>query len=466
MKGDPRRIDLAEWTLRHRDLRAAGLEEPWYGGPLERHLADGDLRLKRLRFDDSPAALDLWNFLLTEEERLRRAREQGRRIVGAMKDLGTIPVMAFSLPDTVAFYPDGAWWIPCIMELSAGLLSIADSLGVDESFCPVRAMLGAFVSGAHFPAPDLLVCSSGAVCDDLSAIAQRLNGLGHPILWWEIPRRRAPSPGEEAARLPGGLRAPASQVAFVQQELERVGAALERLCGAKLDEAALARGIEQANRVRSTLRELRRLVFTAERCPLPALELLIAEMLAIHFCSDREESIRVLEGLLGEVRARLATGRGHLDRAAVRVFWVNPVADLEAMNLLEECGGRVCGTEYLFSHAIDEIPRDLPPWEALARTALADPMVGPTEDRARRICADMRELGSEALLVSRIPGASHCALEGSILADRVRSELSVPAIEIEVPPVSDPVRAMLKTRIQALVETVRAGRRPASAGKD
>ena len=72
---------------------------------------------------------------------------------------------------------------------------IADSLGVDESFCPVRAMLGAFVTGAHFPIPDLLTCSVGATCDDFSAIAQRPNGLGHPILWWEIPHRRAPEPG-------------------------------------------------------------------------------------------------------------------------------------------------------------------------------------------------------------------------------------------------------------------------------
>ena len=140
---------------------------------------------------------------------------EGKKLVGTMKDLGTVPVMAYSLPNLVAFYPDGAWWLPCMMEHSAGLLEIADSLGIDDSFCPVRAMLGAFVTGEHFPLPGLLTCSVGATCDDFSAIAQRLESLGYPILWWEIPHRRQPEPGEAAVELPGGFRAPAEQVDFV-----------------------------------------------------------------------------------------------------------------------------------------------------------------------------------------------------------------------------------------------------------
>ena len=110
----------------------------------------------------------------------------------------------------------------------------------------------------------------------------------------------------------------------------------------------------------------------AKKNPMPALEMLIAEMLAIHFCSDRDETIEVLESLLNEVEARTAEDVGVLPADAVRIFWVNPVADLRVMNLLEESGGRVCGTEYLFSHAMDKIPDDVPPMYALALTALAD----------------------------------------------------------------------------------------------
>ncbi len=455
MNAEPRKINLEQWDREYARLRAAGMTEPVYGGPLSRHVADGDTRLLKLRYDNSPAALRLWNFLLTEEDRLRAARDDGKKLVGAMKDLGTVPVMAYSLDNLVAFYPDGAWWIPCVMELNTGLLQIADSLGIDESFCPVRAMLGAFITEAHFPLPDLLTCSVGATCDDFSAIAQRLNGLGHPILWWEIPHRRPAENGEQAVTLPGGFSAPQSQIDFVRSELSRVKAALEELASRSLDDDTLAAGIAKANLVRELLAQLRHLAFTAPLCPMPALEMLIAEMLAIHFCSDQDETILVLTDLLAEVTRRVAAGTGHLPADAARIFWVNPVADLQAMNLLEDCGGRMCGTEYLFAHALDPIPTTIPTMEALAQMALADPMVGSAFDRAARIVADIRRFGAEAVIVSRIPGASHCALEGEIIGQVVRETYGLPVLEIEVPSITDATQATLRTRLEALVETVK-----------
>jgi benzoyl-CoA reductase/2-hydroxyglutaryl-CoA dehydratase subunit BcrC/BadD/HgdB len=315
-------------------------------------------------------------------------------------------------------------------------------------------MLGAFVTGAHFPIPDLLTCSVGATCDDFSAIAQRLNGLGHPILWWEIPHRRSAEDNEDGVQLPGGFSAPASLVRFVRSELERIRLALEKLSGRVIDEGTLSRGIDRANHVRRLLAELRHMAFRATLCPMPALEMLIAEMLVIHFCSDQEETIAVLQDLLGEVNRRVAAGVGYGTADTARVFWVNPVADLRVMNLLEDCGGRICGTEYLFAHALDPIPPDVPPLEALARMALADPMVGSAVDRATRIVAEIRRFGAEAVIVSRIPGASHCALEGEIIGEIVREECGIPVLEIEVPPLTDAVYPSLRTRLEALVETV------------
>ena len=456
MNEKPKKITLKEWDQRYETLIRAGLREPAYGGPLRRHVDDGDYRLNHLRYDNSPAALRLWNFLLTEEERLHQARKDGKYIVGAIKDLGTIPVLAYSFPNVTVFYPDGAWWIPCVMELSAGLLDIADRMGIDESFCPVRAMLGAFETKAHFPIPDLLVCSVGAVCDDLSTIAQRLENQGYPIHWWEIPHRRRPEPGEEAVTLPGSFMAPISQVQFVQAELDRIRSVLEEHVEESIDESAIAEGIRIANQVRCLLDTLRLEVYTAPICPLPSLEMQIAEMLAIHFCSDREETINVLQELLDEVRRRVQMGTGVLPQDAARVFWINPVADLRMMNLLEECGGRLCGSDFLFCHALDSIPSGLPPMEALARAALADPMIGPASDRASRICMDIKRFGAEAVVISRIPGASHCALEGEIIRDHVQERLKIPVVEIEVPPLSDAMRPALTTRLEALFEIARS----------
>jgi len=131
---------------------------------------------------------------------------------------------------------------------------------------------------------------------------------------------------------------------------------------------------------------------------------------------------------------------------------------LRVMNLLEVCGGRLCGTEFLFCHALDAIPEDLPPLEALARMALADPMVGPVADRADRILRDLERFGAEAVLVSRIPGASHCALEGTLLRDRIQAARDMPVVEIEVPPLSDGLGPSLATRLESLVETVKRRR--------
>ncbi len=509
MNAAPRKLNLSAWDEHYEQLRRSGLREPAYGGPLRRHVErEKDFRLEQLQFDNSPAALRLWNFLLTENARLHQARARGDKIVGTMKDLGTVPVMAYSLPGVRAFYPDGAWWTPCLMECSDKLLQQAEAMGIDASFCPVRAMLPAFQNGEHFPRPDLLICSTGAVCDDFSAIAQRLEHLGHSILWWEIPRRRQPALGEPSCALThpntapifslsstkggegwgeeaqlfrvqipsprpsprsggaressstpcaqaGNLSAPKIQVDCVREELQRVGKALGELAGKKLDDALLADGIRAANRVRRLLGALRQTVYAAPAAPLPALEMLVAEMLAIHFCSDREETIAVLADLLAEAQARVRQNQFVIGADAVRIFWVNPVADLRAMNLLEELGGRICGSDYMFTHALDLIPENLPPLEALARTALADPMVGPTSDRAARIVRECQASHAEAVVVSRIPGASHCAREGEIIREIVRKQIGIPVIELEIPPVCDAMLPTLGSRLQALVETAK-----------
>jgi hypothetical protein len=459
MNAAPRKLNLSEWDDRHAQLRRDGLHEPGYGGPLRRHVVrEKDFRLEQLQFDNSPAALRLWNLLLTENERLHQARANGDKIVGTMKDLGTVPVMAYSLPGVRAFYPDGAWWTPCLMECSDRLLQQAEAMGIDAAFCPVRAMLPAFENGEHFPKPDLLVCSTGAVCDDFSAIAQRLEHLGHPVFWWEMPRRRPPASSEIACALPGNLAAPKIQVDCVRTELQRVGKALGELAGKPLDDDLLTTGIHAANQVRGLLDALRKTVYTAPAAPLPALEMLVAEMLAIHFCSDREETVAVLADLLAEVQTRVQQNQFIISASAVRIFWVNPVADLRALNLLEELGGRICGSDYMFTHALDLIPENLPPLEALARTALADPMVGPTADRAARIVRECQAGHAEAVVVSRIPGASHCAREGEIIREIVRQRIGIPTIELEIPPVCDAMLPNLGSRLQALIETARARR--------
>ena len=454
MKTPPAHITLRQWDRLYETLKQQGLKERFYGGPLSRHVTDGDTRLLHLKLDNSAAALGLWNFLLSENQRLGQYRSNGNKLIAAMKDLGTIPVMAGSFDNLTAFYPDGAWWTPCIMEQNEGLFEQAARYGLDESYCPVRAMVAAFMNEEHFPRPDVLISSTGAVCDDFSAIAQRLEHLGFAIDWWQIPHRRRPEPNEPAVTLPGGFTAPVSQVQFVRSQLESVRRVLEKCAGQTLTNARLAEGIRKANRFRRLLDEIRQKAYTAAIAPIGSLEMLIAEMLALHFCSDYDEAVIVLEDLQQEIQRRIDTNTGILPAQAARIFWVNPVADLRAMNLLEDCGGRVCGTEYLFSHALDCIDETIEPMEALAQIALADPMVGSTLDRAQRVLRDLRRFGAEGVIISRIPGASHCAYEGKLIGQAVRNAAGLPVIEIEVPTLCDAAEPSIRTRLEALIETI------------
>jgi hypothetical protein len=189
------------------------------------------------------------------------------------------------------------------------------------------------------------------------------------------------------------------------------------------------------------------------------LEVLIAQMLAIHFCSDLGKTVDVLRALLAQAKQRVDAGLGYGRPDDVRIFWVNPPADIKVMNLVEDYGGRICGTDFMFTHALDPIDLDLPPMDALARIALADPMVGPVCDRARRIAAEIQRFGCEAVVVCRIPGASHCATEGSLIAQYLRQTCELPVVEVEVPSLVDTTVHVFENRIKALIETAKARRR-------
>jgi len=455
----PARISLHDWDLRYASWSARGLRQTPHGGRLSQHVADSESRLQELLLDHSTAALRLWDFVLGESQRLFAAETAGKPLVATMRDVGVASVIAASLPDAVVFRPDAAWCMPLSMETGVCDALVADRCGIDASFCPARSVLGAMLSNVHFPPPRLLVCSAGAACDDFTAIAQRLESLGHPVCWWEMPRRRNPASAEPAISLPAACTAPASQVAFVRGQLGQLVARLEQAGSARLDDSALFRGISAANRLRRLLGELLAAVAAAPRCPLPALETAMAELLAIHGCSDRDEAAAILENLLEEVRRRMDRGEGVVPDDAVRVFWVNPVVDLSVLNLLEQCGGRLCGSDCLFCQAAEPIPDDLPPLEALARSALADPVVGPLADRARRICERAIAARAEVVVISRIPAARHCALDALPLRRMIGRRLDVPVVQITVPSEAWTLRTNLRPRLQGLIESAR--RRPA-----
>jgi hypothetical protein len=434
---------------------------PYLYGPGE-YCSRGDRLLGRLRYDSSPEALRLWAFLFSEKDRLFAAKRSGWKIVAAMKDLGQVPVLTYAFPDVLTFYADELWWAPCFAE-DTRLLDVASGLGAGEELCFVRAALGAMSTLDYFPEPDLCVAGVGACCDDFSAVMQLIEGLGLPVHWWEMPARPDPPPGPDAEgwrRTPfGGTPYRPETLRFLEGQLRSVVRAMQDLTGVEATEGMLGGSLERFNAIRGRVARLRELVYTGRPPSLPGLEMFLAEFIAIHACSEPEESVAVLDGLLELVRERIESGESPFDDPdPVRVFWVTPPTDASLITVLEDSGGCVCGTEYLISHAFLPLDAGRDPVLAVAENCLDDCMTGTPAFRARRIADGAGKYGAEGVLISGIFGASHCPWDEGAVTRTVREELGIPVLSFDVPYSPGRPSEQVVNRIEGFVELLRSRR--------
>ena len=402
----------------------------------------GMRHLRRLKFDNSLAALRMWGFVQNETERLFRARQTGRRVIATMGDLGAVPVIVNSFPGCVAFYPDCIWWTPFAME-SRVLFDAAAELGVGDATCFSRAALGAFAKHSYFPDPDLVIASTGASCDDYSGVEQLVESFAPDMLWVEEPMRFDARPTEPLQRL-------------LVKEYERVVERMEKLTRHSIAEAELREGVRRANRVRKLVARLRELAF--REATLAALEMMVVEFGNLHCYSDISEWTALLEHLLATAEGRAARCERVVGTDALRVVWVTPPADPLLLTYVEDAGARIVGTEYVINQALEVIDESKPPLEAVAESFMAASLIGTSRARAQSAINQAREYDAEGVIISGIVGGSHCAMEGRLIADYVKAELDLPVLEFDVTSPSRQVARQVGTRIDAFMELLR-GRR-------
>ncbi len=470
--GAPRRISVSDWETRIREIPADYSDGcrflrrlvpggvPYLFSPYE-YSCRGDTLLRRLKFDDSPAALRLWAFLFSEKDRLFLAKERGWKIVAAMKDLGQTPILCYAFPDTLTFYADELWWAPCFSE-EPHLLVEAAKLGAGEDLCYVRAALGAMVTLDYFPKPDLCIAGVGACCDDFSAVMQLIEGLGMKTHWWEMAARlEDPSwaPGERFEETPFGRTLhQSSAVDFLEGQMRGVVGAMRDLTGFDPSETDLERSRDLFNRLRGRVRTLREMVYASRRPPLPGLEMLLAEFIAIHTCSEPEESVRVLDDLIATAAGRIERDESPLDGEPLRVFWATPPTDAALVTLLEDLGGCIAGTDYMISHAHLPLDTTKTVVRSVAENCMDDLMVGSPRARARSIAARAAEYGAEGVVVSGIFGASHCPHEERAIEELVEREAGIPVLAFDVPYSPGRLSEQVVGRMQGFTELLRSRR--------
>jgi benzoyl-CoA reductase/2-hydroxyglutaryl-CoA dehydratase subunit BcrC/BadD/HgdB len=444
----PGRVSFDEWLGLFEGVTDETIERYHYYGnrdawskylfPPQTFAIYGMRHLRRLKFDNSLAALRMWGFVQNETERLFRARQTGRRVVATMGDLGAVPIIVNSFPGCVAFYPDCIWWTPFVME-SRVLFDAAADLGIGDSACFSRAALGAFAKHSYFPDPELVIASTGATCDDYSGVEQLAADVATDVLWVEAPVRNEPGRTETSAPM-------------LVKEYERVVERMERLTGHGITGEKLREGVRRANRVRRLVARLRELAF--REAALPALEMMVVEFGSLHYYSDQDEWTAVLEHLLATAEERAARGERVLPADALRVVWVTPPADPLLLTCVEDSGARIVGTEYVINQALEIVDESRPPLAAIADSFLAASLTGSSRARAQSAIEQARRYDAEGVIISGIFGGSHCSMESRLIAGYVKDALDLPVLEFDVTSPSNEVSRQLRTRIAAFLEVL------------
>jgi len=458
---EPRKITLKEWSSQFRMLDDSQIKyfkyynnDEWgiYLSPPATFMVYGARELRKLKFDNSLAALRLWGFTLNESERLFRAHQSGKHIVATMGDLGTVPVIAMAFPDCIPFYPDCTWWTPFFNE-STVLLDKASELGTPEASCFVRSTLAAFHKMAYFPKPDILFASTGASCDDYSCIMQMVEDIGYEMNWLEIPYRRKAQDyfaEEKYTSTDRGFEYPERFEKYLADEYQRVWRKMKALTiGGDLER--LRESIKKNNRLRRLANEIKIISNEAAIAPLPGLEMMVIEFGNLYGYADIDEWLDILQMVKETVSGRVKKGTGILNSDAIPLAWITPTADPLLLNIVEDLGGRVVTTEYVINQALCEIEEDIDPFRALARSFMNASLIGSTEERIRHITADVEAGRISGVIITNMLGCSHCSMETRLIEKHLKN---LPVLAIDIPaPLG--ITEQLRTRIAAFIEMLK-----------
>lgn len=235
---------------------------------------------------------------------------------------------------------------------------------------------------------------------------------------------------------------------------------MEELTGVSCTEEMLRKSVSRFNRLRGLASELRELVYTADRPPIPGLEMYLAEFVTIHTCSEPDECFPVMEGLLDLAKERLRRNISPLgEEKPCRIYWMYPSTDASLVTLLEDMGGCIAGTDYFINHAFLPLREDTDPLTAVAENCMDDRLSGSPSSRVKRIIEDARKYRAEGILMSGIFGASHCPWDVSALMEEVKRELDIPVLAFDVPYSPGRYSEQVVTRMQGFLELIRSRRR-------
>ena len=454
---EAKQIDFREWHELFKKAPDEAVEDTryfrhlpeaeWsqYLFPPSTHNVYGNRLLGKLKFDNSLASLRMWGYVMSEGERIYRARQAGMKVAAVMGDLGAVPPLIYSFGRVAVFYPDCLWWTPFMME-SRVLFEEAGELGLGDDCCFVRASLGAFSKRAYFPKPDVAVATIGATCDDMAAVISEAEFLGNEIFYFELPHRDDFSIDQSRMK------------EFLTGQYRRLTEKLKEVFQTEFSEVSFFRTVKKVNRVRSLIREMKNILAEAEFNPMGGVEMMNAEFAALSYYGDLDECILCLRDMRDEMLRRKEAGEGYSGQE-VRILWITPPADPLLMNYIEGLGGRIVGSEYLINQTTPLIAESGDPCEALAGAHLAGSLMGSSDYRVESIIHELERTKAEGAIISGVFGSSHCPYETRPIMDALRKR-GIPVLSFDVvAPGKKKLQSQIFNRMEAFMEALKRRKR-------
>ncbi len=350
-------------------------------------------------------------------DKIMAAREEGRPIVGHTVMSPTEIFYAMDLA------PMSLENVACMQAILLNkyeeYLGTARSFGLAPETCSAHRMLtGAFLNQA-VTSPDVLVWTN-QVCDNTAKSGDALMDIyGMPGFFLDRPYKYT----EEGVR-------------YFTTQMEELVRFLEETTGRKLDYDKLKEAVRLSGRVIEVYREIFELR-KARPAPMRNRNLMNQNTIEGLF-SGAPEAVSFIELVRDEIKANVDAGKGVVDDERYRLLFLflPPFYELKILDWLERDHGAVSVMEPFISYYAPGAMDPENPLESIARKCFyrhtAQPMHGPSDPFVNDTLRMAKEFSAEgAIYFAHIGCRQACALIRT-LKDRLKDELDVPTLVIDV----------------------------------
>jgi len=240
-----------------------------------------------------------------------------------------------------------------------------------------------------------------------------------------------------------------------RHELERLRSILEKESGRPITDERLRSAIQLMNRnrmVRKALMDLNRMT----PAPLPG-TLLLELLFKLGFLTDREQSIALMERLVGMMKdGQASTGNGRESRRKRLLLTGVPVGlgSDKVVRLVEQCGSDVIAFEncsgYKQAFIVDE---DMEPMEALARQYLATPcsVMSPNTGRLELLARMIEGFAVDGVIDLTWQACHTYNIEAYSVEQYIGKRFGLPTLHLETD-YTESDTEQLRVRIEAFLE--------------